>query len=110
MAIAWIYRKQYGQAGMQMLSVVDPTGRRAGLQAVCGALALLPVSVVPGVFTPGFGGPVYLVAALTLGIIQLSFAVSFWARMNDFAARRLLRVSLVYLPTLLILVLVVLWV
>jgi protoheme IX farnesyltransferase len=110
MAIAWMYRKQYGQAGMRMLSVVDPTGRRAGVQAVCGALALLPVSLLPGVFTPGLGASVYLVTAFVLGIIQLAFAVAFWSSMTDAAARRLLRVSLVYLPTLLMLVLVVLWV
>ncbi len=29
MAIAWIYRRDYGAAGLQMLTVVDPTGRRA---------------------------------------------------------------------------------
>src|SRR4029079_4334804 len=34
MAIAWIYRRQYASAGLQMLPVVDPTGRRAGAQAV----------------------------------------------------------------------------
>ncbi len=30
MAIAWIYRRDYGAAGLRMLTVVDPTGRRAG--------------------------------------------------------------------------------
>ncbi len=33
MAIAWIYREQYAAAGMQMLTVVDTSGRRAGAQA-----------------------------------------------------------------------------
>lgn len=110
MAIAWMYRKQYGQAGMQMLSVVDPTGRRAGVQAVCGALALLPVSLLPGLFTPGFGGSVYLVAAFLLGLIQLAFAIAFCTSLSDLAARRLLKASLVYLPTVLMLALIVLWV
>lgn len=110
MAIAWMYRKQYGQAGMQMLTVVDPTGRRAGVQAVCGALALLPVSLLPGLFTPGFGGSVYLVAAFLLGLIQLAFAIAFCTSLSDLAARRLLKASLVYLPTVLMLALIVLWV
>ncbi|MDA1052024.1 MAG: heme o synthase [Planctomycetota bacterium] len=110
MAIAWMYRKQYRQAGMQMLSVVDPTGRRAGVQAVCGALALLPVSLLPGLFTPGLGGSVYLVAAFLLGVMQLACAVAFCTRLSDLAARRLLKASLVYLPTVLMLALVVLWV
>ncbi len=36
MAIAWIYRRDYGAAGLRMLTVVDPTGRRAGAQAILG--------------------------------------------------------------------------
>ena len=47
MAIAWLYRADYARAGQQMLTVVDPTGLRAGAQAVVGALALIPVSLVP---------------------------------------------------------------
>ena len=51
---------------MQMLTVVDPTGRRAGVQAVLAALALLPVSLLPAV--AALGRPVRTVAgALLLG-------------------------------------------
>lgn len=110
MAIAWIYRKQYGDAEMKMLPVVDPTGRRAGIQAVCGALAVLPASLVVGVFMPGLGGSVYVCFAFALGVVQLAFAIAFFARMNDRTARRLLKASLVYLPTLLMLVLLCLWI
>ena len=54
MAIAWIYRRQYAAAGLKMLTVVDPSGCRAGLQAAMAALALLPVSLVPVVrISPG---------------------------------------------------------
>ena len=38
MAIAWLYRADYARAGQRMLTVVDPTGLRAGAQAVVGAL------------------------------------------------------------------------
>ena len=47
MAIAWMYRDDYGKAGFPMLPVIDPEGRRAGRQAVLYAAALLPVSLVP---------------------------------------------------------------
>ena len=47
MAIAWLYRDDYARAGQRMLTVVDPTGLRAGGQAVVAALALIPVSLVP---------------------------------------------------------------
>ena len=30
MAIAWLYRQEYARAGQRMLTVVDPTGLRAG--------------------------------------------------------------------------------
>jgi protoheme IX farnesyltransferase len=99
MAIAWIYRRQYAAAGMQMLSVVDPTGRRAGVQAVLAALALVPVSALPAVVS--FAGPAYFFAALVLSLGQLACAAWFLLRMNEDSARLLLRASLVYLPALL---------
>ena len=34
MAIAWMYRDDYGKAGFPMLPVIEPDGRRAGRQAV----------------------------------------------------------------------------
>lgn len=105
MAIAWIYRHQYDSAGLKMLTVVDPSGRRAGVQAVLSALALLPVSFVPAVDVPG--ASFYVVAAFVLGVGQLACAVLFCASRNDAAARRLLQASLVYLPALLALLMFV---
>ncbi|HEV3003647.1 MAG TPA: heme o synthase [Pirellulales bacterium] len=99
MAIAWIYRRQYAAAGMQMLSVVDPTGFRPGLQAVLAALALVPVSLLPAV--AGFAGPIYFFWALALGVGQLACASAFLVCRDDASARVLLRASLVYLPALL---------
>jgi heme o synthase len=103
MAIAWIYRQQYGSAGMQMLTVVDPTGRRAGLQAILGSLALLPISVLP-VFQ--LAGRAYIAGAITLGLAYFAAAVLFCRRRNDKTALGLLRASLVYLPALLVLLIV----
>ncbi|MCC7085101.1 MAG: protoheme IX farnesyltransferase [Pirellulales bacterium] len=103
MAIAWIYRRQYGAAGMQMLTVVDPTGRRAGLQAVLGSLALFPISVLPAL---QLAGRTYIVGAITLGAMYLVTAAMFSWQRSDHTARRLLRASLVYLPVLLVLLIV----
>ena len=104
MAIAWIYRQQYERAGIRMLTVVDPSGRRAGLQAVSGALAVIPVSFLPAMYSTSQSLP-YLVAAMLLGIWQLFAALVFFVRRDECSARRLLRVSLIYLPALLILTL-----
>ncbi len=98
MAIAWIYRQQYSAAGLQMLSTVDPSGFRAGAQAIVAALVLIPVSVVPSLAGPS--GGLYVVWALTLGVAQLLCAVAFFFQLTDVAARRLLLASLVYLPAM----------
>lgn len=103
MAIAWIYRQQYAAAGMKMLTVVEPTGRRAGAQAILAALALVPVSLLAGTDTLRIS---YVAGALMLGIAY--FAASAWYcwRRDERSARTLLQVSLVYLPGLLALLVV----
>lgn len=98
MAIAWLYRRQYAEAGMKMLSVVDPSGRRAGRQAVVSAAALLAVSLLPALW---HGDKLYLLGALLLGVAQTALAVAFSRRLDEGSARGLLRASLVYLPVVL---------
>jgi protoheme IX farnesyltransferase len=106
MAIAWIYRRQYAAAGFQMLTVVDPTGRRAGAQAVLGALALVPISLLPALQMPS---RVYLAGAISLGIAYLVAAALFCWRRDQRSARFLLQTSLVYLPALLVLLVLSPW-
>jgi len=101
MAIAWMYRHDYGAAGLQMLSVVDPSGRRSGRLAVVSALALIPVSVLPALL--GLGGLDYFAAVLVLGAWQAACAAWFAYRLDETSARTLLRASLVYLPCVLVL-------
>lgn len=97
MAIAWLYRIEYARAGQKMLTVVDPTGLRAGGQAVVGALALIPVSLVLAM-SPDAGSPaIYIIWTLVLGLMQVAAAVMFLIYPEDRSARRLLRASLVYL-------------
>ena len=80
MAIAWIYRREYAEAGLKMLTVVDPTGWRAGTQAVAAALALVPVSMVPIL---QHAGPVYFVVASALGFVYLAAAGMFGVRRDE---------------------------
>jgi protoheme IX farnesyltransferase len=107
MAIAWLYREDYAAAGLKMLPVVEPTGLRAGAQAALAALVLIPVSLVPAVVPlEGNWLPpqlyVYFGWACLLGVGQLACAISFFWRLDDRSARRLLRASLIYLPGLMI--------
>ncbi len=110
MAIAWLYRRDYASAGYQMLTVVEPTGRRAGRQAVLAALALIPISIVPVVGAPGVGSLLYCLGAAALGAGYLLAAALFWQRATDLRARLLLRASLVYLPTLLVMLMLAPWI
>lgn len=99
-AIAWIYRDEYAKAGFVMLPAVDPDGARTGHQAVSHTLGLLTVSLCPFLFH--LAGPVYLVAALVLGVGYLLCAIQFARRLDMSSAKRLFFASIIYLPLLLI--------
>ena len=101
MAIAWIYRREYAKGGFKMLTVVDPSGRRAGRLAFVSALALLPISLLPIGMYPV--GSIYLVLAVLLGCLQVMLATRFLLRLDEPSARSLLRCSLVYLPAIMLL-------
>jgi protoheme IX farnesyltransferase len=92
-----------------MLTVVDPSGRRAGWQAVLSALAVIPVSIVPVLDDPGLGSILFILVASLLGLGQLALAAAFWHEANETRARLLLRASLVYLPTLLAMLVLAPW-
>jgi protoheme IX farnesyltransferase len=107
MAIAWLYRADYARAGHQMLSVVDPRGIRAGVQAVVGAAALIPVSLIPALH-PTSGSPwFYALWAVALGGGLLLLAIRFAIFRDTTSARLLLRASLLYLPVWMLALLVV---
>jgi protoheme IX farnesyltransferase len=91
MAIAWLYRRQYAAAGLQMLTVVEPAGLRAAGQAVSAALAMVPASLVLAV--PSGSVRLFLAAALA-AIVYAGAALWFAVRRDDAAARTLLLVSL----------------
>ena len=98
MAIAWLHRHEYAEAGFRMLTVADPSGRRAGVQAVLSALVLLPVSFAPALVAPEAYGSVFVALSFVLGFAQLICAIRFLMKRDDSAARLLLRASLIYLP------------
>ncbi len=107
MAIAWLYRRDYALAGHRMLPVVDPSGLRSGALAVSAATLLVPVSLIPSVI-PTSGSPlVYLVWALSIGVVQLALAVRFALQRDEASARSLLRATLLYLPAWMAMLLIV---
>ncbi len=106
MAIAWLCRRQYDEAGFQMTTTVEPTGRRAGWQSVVGmgvlSACLLALAVI---LTPSsWLATAVLAAAVLLATYPMTAAaVRFAMRRDDLTARRLLRASLLQLPASLLL-------
>jgi protoheme IX farnesyltransferase len=98
MAIAWLYREDYGLAGFPMLPVIDPEGRRAGKQAMYWAFLMVLASVVPAF--SGLAGTVYLAIALVMGVALFALAVRFASTRNESTARALFYASITYLPLL----------
>lgn len=105
MAIAWLYREQYAQAGFRMLTKEEPTGVAAGWHAIIPACLLIPLSI--SVLHPE-SATTWVVALLgavsCLGQATASFR--FLKERNNLTAKKLLHSSLLYLPAIMLLVVV----
>ncbi len=96
LAIAWMYKEQYAKAGIKMLPVVEPEGKITARQIVIFTILLLPVSLAP--FFIGLAGVVYLVGASVLGLWFLYTSIEAARAKSVKKARKLLLVSVLYLP------------
>ena len=103
MAIAWMYREDYDRAGYMILPRCQKRCRFAAIQSVFPALLLVPCSMIPTL--SGVGGNIYLGGALLLGIGFDYYAIRLAVTRTKSAARRLLFASIIYLPSLLLLML-----
>jgi len=101
LAIAWIYREDYQKGLQPMLPVRDAGGSATARQMLLYSLALLPVSLLPSIL--GMSTPTYFWGALILGLIFLGSATYTAYVRDEKAARILLRVSVLYLPLVLLL-------
>ncbi|HTR82648.1 MAG TPA: heme o synthase [Bacteroidota bacterium] len=110
-SLAWLYKKDYARAGYKMLTVVDETGTRTSRHILANCAALIPISLIPSV--TGIASTTYFFGALVAGVVFLGFGIMFAAtfftkhtdqhvRANQLA-RRLFFASLVYLPSLFLL-------
>jgi protoheme IX farnesyltransferase len=98
LAIAWIYRDDYTTAGIPLLPVLEPDGRRTGVQALLYAAALWPVSLLPVVVR--LAGAPYGVIATVLGFGFIALTGRFARDRSLTTARQLFLGSILYLPLL----------
>jgi heme o synthase len=100
-SIGWLYREDYQRAGFPILPVLDPSGRRMSMESILYAGALFGVALLPIIVK--LSGPIYFATACALGILFL-FATFLMGRDRSLqAAKQLLMVSVIYLPTLFLL-------
>jgi protoheme IX farnesyltransferase len=103
MAIAWMYREDYDRAGYRVLPRSENRHRFVVFQSVMPALLLVPVSLIPTIV--GHEGRIYFVGASLLGLTFLYCAARFASSRSNVVARKLLLASIIYLPSVFLLML-----
>ncbi|MEO8361475.1 MAG: heme o synthase [Vicinamibacteria bacterium] len=96
LALAWMYRDDYEQGGLQMLTVQDKEGGMVGRQALLWAICLVPITAAP-LLAEGATAPGPLMSVL-LSLVFVGFAARFAMRRDRKTAASLFGVSLLYLP------------
>jgi len=104
LAIAWLYREDYSQAGMLMLPDKDTKSGNTFRQMWIASLALIIASLTPSLI--GMTGKFYLYFALLFGTGLLFFVQRAASLRTKNAARQLIHATVIYLPVLYILMIV----
>ena len=97
-SIAWMYREDYSRAGIRMLPVVEPDGESTARQILITSLALIPISMTPGLLR--MTGVWYMAGAFILGVLFLYTGIRVARERTLLRARGVLLASVLYLPAL----------
>jgi len=98
LAIAAMYKEEYAKAGIKMLPTLEKDGKITARQIVLFAVLTLAVSLAP--FFIGMSGIYYLAGAIILGIWFLWASIQAARHRTVAANRKLLLVSVLYLPVI----------
>jgi len=100
MALAWLYREDYGRGGFVMLPARDPSGNLTAQTMLLTSLTLVPMALLATL--QGLAGIVFALCATLLGLWLSWESLRFLRARTDAMARRVFLVSIVYLPLLLL--------
>jgi protoheme IX farnesyltransferase len=100
-AIGWRHRADYARAGVRILPVIDPSGRRTARQTLLWTAVLLPISLLPSLV--GTAGFAYALGAFLLTLVFLRASLAFARETTDRRALSLFLASIGWLPAILIL-------
>lgn len=98
LSLAWMYKKDYARAGYVMLPVAEPDGASTVGETLFYTIVLVALSFTPSVL--GLSGWIYGIGVAVLGGWFLHAAVAFYRSYSMRDARRVLRISIVYIPAL----------
>jgi protoheme IX farnesyltransferase len=98
-AIAWMYREDYARAGILMLPVVDPEGKRTFRQIILTAAGLVAVALLPAVV--GLAGVLYFFGALVVSVALLQVCLWAAALRTNARAKWLMHATVMHIPLLL---------
>ena len=98
LAIAWRHRHDYARAGMQMLPVLDPSGRRTSVTMLLYVAGLGIASLIP--YVTQMCDDRYAVAAVLLDLMFFVPTLVAALTRRDVAMRMTFVMSIVYLPLL----------
>jgi protoheme IX farnesyltransferase len=96
-ALALYREEDYRRAGLPMLPVTHGS-KFTRLHVLLYTLVLFAATLLP--FIEGMSGPIYLAAALVLGVMFTGYAWRLWRQYSDALARRTFRFSIVHLSLL----------
>lgn len=98
-ALAWLYRGEYRDVGLRMLTTTDATGDQTRHVVVLSTVALIVATAAPLMI--GMAGPLYLIGAMIMNVQLLRLGLQMKGAAIDSGARRLFGMSLIYLPVVL---------
>lgn len=96
MAIAWVCKDDYSNAGFRMLPKNDPTGWKATTLILVCLLALFPICY--GLFFIGMNSWLYLAGSLVSSFVFLYYGLIFARDRDKSSAKKLMFASFAYLP------------
>ena len=103
LALAWMYRKDYGRGGFAMLPVRDHTGRDTMVQISVFTAGTVLASLL--LAWRGQFGALFVGVAVVAAFIMVRPAIAFARSRSNTDARRVLKASVLYIPVIVLAIL-----
>jgi protoheme IX farnesyltransferase len=103
-AIAWVGYEDYLKAGIRMLPSMEGKTPFTGLQCMFYSVTLIPLAILPHQL--GLTGVYGMWIGIICGVLYFIASFFFYIQNNRKSAKRLMYVSFIYLPTILLAILI----